>query len=119
MGTVLAAAAIFCLPRQFQVAVVDCARTGDLKTARWMLPAYLGLFSAVVLPVVALGTIDGLSLRTASDMLILTLPMSYGVPWLTVLVFLGGLSAATAMVVVASTALATMISNDIYYFFWP
>jgi len=113
MGTVLAAAAIFCLPRQFQVAVVDCARTGDLKTARWMLPAYLGLFSAVVLPVVALGTIDGLSLRTASDMLILTLPMSYGVPWLTVLVFLGGLSAATAMVVVASTALATMISNDI------
>jgi len=41
------------------------------------------------------------------------LPMSYGPPWLTVLVFLGGLSAATAMVVVASTALATMISNDI------
>jgi PAS domain S-box-containing protein len=62
---------------------------------------------------VALGTIDGLALRTASDSLILTLPMSYGVPWLTALVFLGGLSAATAMVVVASIALATMISNDI------
>ena len=74
---------------------------------------YLGLFSAVVIPVVALGTIDGLTLHTASDSLILTLPMSYGVRWLTVLVFLGGLSAATAMVVVASTALATMISNDI------
>jgi PAS domain S-box-containing protein len=113
MSTVLAAAAIFCLPRQFQVAVVECARTEDLKTARWLLPAYLGLFSAVVIPVVALGTIDGLTLHTASDSLILTLPMSYGVPWLTVLVFLGGLSAATAMVVVASTALATMISNDI------
>src|SRR5579863_5121242 len=113
MLTVLAAAAIFCLPRQFQVAVVECARTEDLKTARWLLPAYLGIFSAVVIPVVALGTIDGLTLHTASDSLILTLPMSYGVPWLTVLVFLGGLSAATAMVVVASTALATMISNDI------
>jgi PAS domain S-box-containing protein len=113
MSTVLAAAAIFCLPRQFQVAVVECARTEDLKTARWMLPAYLGIFSAVVIPVVALGTIDGLSLHTASDSLILTLPMSYGAPALTVLVFLGGLSAATAMVVVASTALATMISNDI------
>jgi Na+/proline symporter/signal transduction histidine kinase len=111
--TLLAAGAIFCLPRQFQVAVVECARTEDLKTARWLLPAYLGIFSAVVIPVVALGTIDGLSLHTASDSLILTLPMSYGVPWLTVLVFLGGLSAATAMVVVASTALATMISNDI------
>jgi PAS domain S-box-containing protein len=113
ISTVLAAAAIFCLPRQFQVAVVECARTEDLKTARWLFPAYLGLFSAVVIPVVALGTIDGLTLHTASDSLILTLPVSYGAPGLTVLVFLGGLSAATAMVVVASTALATMISNDI------
>jgi PAS domain S-box-containing protein len=112
-STLLAAAAIFCLPRQFQVGVVECADTSDLRYARWLMPAYLGLFSAVVIPVVALGTIDGLSLHTASDSLILTLPMSYGVPWLTVLVFLGGLSAATAMVVVASTALATMISNDI------
>ncbi len=111
--TMLAAFAIFCLPRQFQVAVVECARTEDLKLARWLLPAYLGIFSVVVIPVVALGTIDGLTLHTASDSLILTLPMSYGAPWLTVLVFLGGLSAATAMVVVASTALATMISNDI------
>jgi PAS domain S-box-containing protein len=111
--TLLAAFAIFCLPRQFQVAVVECARTEDLKTARWLLPAYLGIFSVVVIPVVALGNIDGLTLHTASDSLILTLPMSYGAPWLTVLVFLGGLSAATAMVVVASTALATMISNDI------
>src|SRR3984885_3397735 len=111
--TLLAAFALFCLPRQFQVAVVECARTEDLKVARWLLPAYLGIFSIVVIPVVALGTIDGLTLHTASDSLILTLPMSYGVPWLTVLVFLGGLSAATAMVVVASTALATMISNDI------
>jgi PAS domain S-box-containing protein len=111
--TMLAAFAIFCLPRQFQVAVVECARTEDLKVARWLLPAYLGIFSVVVIPVVALGTIDGLTLHTASDSLILTLPMSYGAPWLTVLVFLGGLSAATAMVVVASTALATMISNDI------
>jgi len=113
ISTLLAAMAIFCLPRQFQVAVVECARTEDLRTARWLLPAYLGIFSAVVVPVVTLGTVDGLTLRTASDSLMLTLPMSYGVQWLTVLVFLGGLSAATAMVVVASTALATMISNDI------
>jgi PAS domain S-box-containing protein len=112
-STLLAAAAIFCLPRQFQVGVVECANIADLKYARWLLPAYLGVFSAVVVPVVAMGTISGLSTRTASDTLILTLPMSYGPPWLTVLVFLGGLSAATAMVVVASTALATMISNDI------
>jgi PAS domain S-box-containing protein len=112
-STLLAAAAIFCLPRQFQVGVVECARSADLKIARWVLPAYLGLFSVIVVPVVALGTIDGLSRHTASDSLILTLPMIYDMPALTALVFLGGLSAATAMVVVSSTALATMISNDI------
>jgi len=112
-STLLAAAAIFCLPRQFHVGIVECARTEDLKVARWLLPAYLGLFSVVVIPVVALGAVDGLSRHTASDSLILTLPISYGEPWLTALVFLGGLSAATAMVVVSSTALATMISNDI------
>jgi PAS domain S-box-containing protein len=113
ISTLLAAAAIFCLPRQFQVGVVECGRTSDLKLARWLLPTYLGVFSIVVIPVVALGTLNGLSLHTASDSLILELPMSYGASWLAVLVFLGGLSAATAMVVVASTALATMISNDI------
>src|SRR6204780_1512264 len=113
MSTVLAAAAIFCLPRQFQAGVVECARTSDLKLARWLLPTYLGGFSLGVVPVVALGTRNGLSLHTASASPILTLPLSFGASWLTVLVFLGGLSAATAMVVVARTALATMISNDI------
>jgi PAS domain S-box-containing protein len=112
-STLLAAAAIFCLPRQFQVGIVECARVADLRVARWVLPGYLALFSVIVLPVVALGTIDGLAHPSASDSLILTLPMSYHMPALAALVFLGGLSAATAMVVVSSTALATMISNDI------
>ncbi len=111
--TVLAAAAIFCLPRQFQVGVVECADTEDLKHARWLLPAYLGLFSVFVIPIVALGSLGAAHATGESDTLILTLPMTHGAPWLAVLVFLGGLSAATAMVVVASIALATMISNDI------
>jgi PAS domain S-box-containing protein len=113
MATALAAAAIFCLPRQFQIGVVECVDPADLKVARWVMPAYLGLFSTFVLPVVALGSMGHLLSRGAADVLILTLPMSYGLPWLTILVFLGGLSAATAMVVVASIALSTMISNDI------
>src|SRR5580658_6043430 len=113
MATVLAAAAIFCLPRQFQIGVVGCVDGADLKCARWLFPTYLGLFSVFVLPVVALGSSGHLPGPGAADVLILTLPMSYGFPWLTLLVFLGGLSAATAMVVVASVALSTMISNDI------
>lgn len=111
--TLLAAAAIFCLPRQFQVGVVECASADDLRKATWVTPAYLALFSLFVVPVVALGALtDGVRAHDA-DTLILALPMSHHAPFLAVLVFLGGLSAATAMVVVASIALATMISNDI------
>lgn len=112
-ATVLAAAAIFCLPRQFQVGVIECADSADLKRARWILPVYLGMFSVFVLPVVMLAVSGAHTLPAASDTLILRLPLAYGAPWLAVLVFLGGLSAATAMVVVASIALATMISNNI------
>ncbi|MFI4891450.1 MAG: NahK/ErcS family hybrid sensor histidine kinase/response regulator [Steroidobacterales bacterium] len=113
VATLLAAAAIFCLPRQFQVSVIECAESGDLKRARWILPLYLGMFSVFVVPIVALAVSGAHAVPAGSDTLILRLPLVYGAPWLAVLVFLGGLSAATAMVVVSSIALATMISNDI------
>jgi PAS domain S-box-containing protein len=114
VATLLAAAAIFCLPRQFQVTVIECADSGDLKRARWILPLYLGMFSVFVVPIVALAVSGAHAVPAAgSDTLMLTLPLEYGAPWLAVLVFLGGLSAATAMVVVASIALSTMISNEI------
>jgi PAS domain S-box-containing protein len=113
VATLLAAAAIFCLPRQFQVSVVECADSGDLRRARWILPLYLGMFSAAAVPIVALAVSGAHATPAGSDTLILTLPLDNGAPWLAVLVFLGGLSAATAMVVVASIALATMISNEI------
>jgi PAS domain S-box-containing protein len=113
VATLLAAAAIFCLPRQFQVSVIECADSGDLKRARWILPLYLGMFSVFAVPIVALAVSGAHAVPAGSDTLMLTLPLDYGAPWLAVLVFLGGLSAATAMVVVASIALATMISNDI------
>lgn len=113
VATLLAAAAIFCLPRQFQVSVIECADSGDLKRARWILPLYLGMFSVFVVPIVALAVSGAHAVPAGSDTLILRLPLDSGAPWLAVLVFLGGLSAATAMVVVSSIALATMISNDI------
>jgi PAS domain S-box-containing protein len=113
IATLLAAAAIFCLPRQFQVSVIECADSADVKRARWILPVYLGMFSVFVVPIVALAVGGAHAAPGGSDTLILRLPLDYGAPWLAVLVFLGGLSAATAMVVVSSIALATMISNDI------
>jgi PAS domain S-box-containing protein len=113
VATLLAASAIFCLPRQFQISVIECADSGDLKRARWILPLYLGMFSAFAVPIVVLAVSGAHTISAGSDTLILRIPIDYGAPWLAVLVFLGGLSAATAMVVVSSIALATMISNDI------
>jgi len=113
VATLLAAAAIFCLPRQFQVSVIECADGADVKRARWILPIYLGMFSVFAVPIVALAVSGSHAVPAGSDTLILRLPLDYGAPWLAVLVFLGGLSASTAMVVVSSIALSTMISNDI------
>ena len=48
-----------------------------------------------------------------ADLYILTLPLSQGLPLVTLITFIGGFSAATAMVVVESVALSIMVSNDI------
>ncbi len=112
-STAIAGAAIFCLPRQFLVGVVECADPADVRKARWVFPAYLAVFTVCVVPIVLAGAGSDLGSRHSPDAFILTLPLENGAPALAVLVFLGGLSAATAMVIVASIALATMITNDI------
>src|SRR5690606_22907927 len=48
-----------------------------------------------------------------SDMFVLALPLKSGSNVFTLIAFVGGLSAATAMVIVESVALSIMISNDI------
>lgn len=111
--TVLAAAAILCLPRQFHVLAVE-ARGGELKTARWGFPLYLLLFSLAVLPI----TTAGLQLSEWSgnaDLFVLYLPMQNDQHLLTLLSYLGGFSAATGMVIVSTLALSTMASNDLIF----
>ena len=111
--TVLALTAIFCLPRQFQVAVVECENPADLRRARWMFPLYLLVISALVLPIVAAGARAAGSAGVAPDAWLLWLPLSNGDRLLSVFAYIGGFSAATGMVIVASVALATMVSNDL------
>ena len=113
MTTALAAAAIFCLPRQFLAGIVECADPQDLRTARIVFTAYLAAFTLLVVPVVLAGLGAGLAPAGNPDFLVLTLPMTSNVPSLAIIAFLGGLSAATAMVIVSSIALATMITNDL------
>ncbi|NJD32152.1 MAG: hybrid sensor histidine kinase/response regulator [Gammaproteobacteria bacterium] len=112
-STLVAAAAIVCLPRQFLVGIVECADPSDVRKARWLFSAYLGVFTLFVVPVVLAGLGAGLGERHHPDSFVLSLPLETGATPLAVLVFLGGLSAATAMVIVSSIALATMITNDL------
>lgn len=109
----LGAAAIFCLPRQFLVGVVECAQPADVRKARVLFSAYLAVFTFFVVPVALAGLGAGLGASQNPDAFVLTLPLHHGSTLLALLVFLGGLSAASAMVIVASIALATMITNDL------
>lgn len=110
---ILASAAIFCLPRQFHVAVVEAYEDANIRPMRLAFPLYLLVFSAFVIPI----TLAGLTVlptgEFSGDAFVLALPMQGGQTWLTILAFIGGFSAATSMVIVASVALSTMISNEV------
>ncbi len=110
--TCLSGLAILFLPRQFQVAVIENVNEEHLTKAIWLLPLYLLAINLFVLPV-ALGGLVRFSGAANGDTLVLTLPMAQGWQLLTLFAYLGGLSAATAMVIVESIALSTMLCNDL------
>ncbi len=110
--TFLAGAAVLCLPRQFQVTVVENGNEDHLRTASWLFPLYLFLISLFILPIAIVG-LNNLPPGANPDMFVLTLPMAAGQDWLALLAFIGGFSSATSMVIVASIALSIMISNHI------
>ncbi len=113
----LSGAALLCLPRMFQVLVVENAAESHLATASWAFPLYLMLMSLFVVPIAVVG-LDLLPPDANPDMFVLTLPLSHGHEALAVWVFLGGFSSATSMVLVATIALATMMSNHIVVPIW-
>ncbi len=110
--TLLSFCAFVLLPRQFHVGVVENHSMAETKAARWMFPLYLVLINLFVIPVALAGMVTfGTSVE--ADSYVLALPVEAGAQGLSLLVFIGGLSAATAMVIVACVALAIMISNNI------
>ena len=108
----LAYVAMFCLPRQFQVGVVECENPGDVRYARRLFPLYLLLFSALVLPIVAASSAYAGS-GVHPDSYLLWLPLQGNHTLLATFAYIGGFSAATGMVIVECVALSTMISNDL------
>jgi Na+/proline symporter/signal transduction histidine kinase len=112
--TVLSAGAIIMLPRQFHVTVVENREQSDVRQASWLFPAYLVAINLFVIPIAVAGLLllpNGLIDR---DLTVLALPRMEGAGVVALIVLIGGLSAATAMVIVECVALAIMISNDLF-----
>jgi Na+/proline symporter/signal transduction histidine kinase len=111
--TLLAMGVVVVLPRQFQVLVIENVDERHLRKAMWLFPLYLLLINLFVLPIAFAGLLlfpDG---GIDADTFVLTVPMKEQRPILALTAFIGGLSAATGMMIVETVALATMVSNDL------
>lgn len=113
--TFLSMMAIMFLPRQFQVAVVENVNEDHVRKATWLFPLYLLIINLFVLPIALGGHLlfPAHAFSVDPDTYVLTVPMAERQEGLALFVFLGGLSAATGMVIVATIALSTMVCNDL------
>ncbi|MBN8463078.1 MAG: histidine kinase, partial [Dechloromonas sp.] len=109
----VSALAIVFLPRQFQIIVVENVDESHLRRAVWLFPLYLVLINVFVLPLALGGLLHFPGQGVNPDTFVLTLPLARGAEALALLVFIGGLSAATSMVIVETIALSTMVCNDL------
>ena len=110
--TFLSATAIICLPRQFQVTVVENIEENHLATASWLFPLYLFGMTIFIMPIALVG-LEVMPAGSNPDLFVLTLPLSEQRNDLALFAFLGGFSSATSMVIVAAIAVSTMVSNHI------
>ncbi len=115
--TALSGAAVLCLPRMFQVIVVENTQESHLSTASWAFPLYLMAMSLFVIPIAVMG-LALMPVGSNPDLYVLTLPLAHDRGGLAMLAFLGGFSSATSMVIVATIALSTMVSNHIVMPLW-
>lgn len=112
MLCLLSLLAIIVLPRQFHISVVENTAIRHIPRAMWVFPLYLLLINIFVFPLALAGKML-FDPTVNPDTYVLSLPMSQGANWIALLVFIGGFSAATSMVVVEATALSIMFSNHI------
>ncbi|HYA12789.1 MAG TPA: ATP-binding protein, partial [Syntrophales bacterium] len=108
----LSMSAVMFLPRQFHLAVVENFDENHIRTAMWLFPVYMFLMSIFIYPIAMGGLLTGLPVQEA-DKFVLRLPFSSGHRWLSLLVFIGGFSAATGMIMICSMTISTMFTNHL------
>jgi Na+/proline symporter/nitrogen-specific signal transduction histidine kinase len=111
--TLLAMLSLLFLPRQFQMMVVENVDERHLRRATWAFPLYLLLINLFVLPIALGGLLHFGVGNEDPETFVLSLPLAAGQPGLALAAFIGGLSAATGMVIVEAIAVSTMVCNDL------
>jgi PAS domain S-box-containing protein len=108
----LSMSAIMFLPRQFHVAVVENSSPRNILTAMWLFPLYMVAINIFVVPIALYGINSGIPVQQA-DTYVLNIPVAHGNLWMALLVFIGGLSAATGMIMIAAMTMSTMVVNHL------
>lgn len=112
--TLLSALAILCLPRQFHVSVVELQEGTRVGLSRWVFPLYLLCFLLLVIPISQAGTIlFGENQQVSPDTWVQMIPLALDAPWVATAAFIGGISAATSMAIIATLSLSIMLTNEV------
>jgi len=111
--TLLSACAVFCLPRMFHISFVECLSPKHLRYSRWVFFAYLVLISLFIVFIASAGNVFFIDKGIDGDAYMIALPLEKSNYGLAVLAFIGGFSAATAMIIVATITLSYMLSNEV------
>ncbi|GLS26372.1 PAS-domain containing protein [Marinibactrum halimedae] len=111
--TALAAMAFLCLPRMFHITFVENLSPAHTKAALRIFPVYLVVFSVCIIILAQAGNTLLSGYGLAGDTYVLALPLVFDRPILAIIAFVGGFSAATAMIIVATVTLSHMLSNDV------
>jgi Na+/proline symporter/HPt (histidine-containing phosphotransfer) domain-containing protein/PAS domain-containing protein len=110
--TLLSMAAFAFLPRQFHQGVVEAGDAKQVRVAQWLAPLYLVAINVLVVPIALGGRLIGAP-GTSADLYVLALPLQAGRSALSIMVFVGGFSAAIGMIMIETMTMATMVSNHL------
>ncbi|MFQ3249938.1 MAG: Na+/proline symporter/signal transduction histidine kinase/CheY-like chemotaxis protein [Glaciecola sp.] len=114
----LGVCSMFCLPRQFHIAFIENNNENELLLARWLFPLFLVCMTIFVLPIALAGNILLDTSQFSTDSFALSIPVSMGNEWVSVTSYIGGLSGATSMVIVATLTMGIMVANSFVTPLW-
>lgn len=109
---------MFCLPRQFHINFVEVNGEKEMQKARWIFPSYLFVINLFVLPIALAASLTFQENQISGDLFILAFPASENNEIMAIVGFLGGIAAATSMIIVATLAMGIMVANNIITPYW-